>query len=225
MALFRYKGFEAKFVIGNVDIEIEKAVNSGKIVVVPEKDMYYYGWYGTGYIILNPETGEAAYMISGNLCGGEAAGSLPWMIFTILTAVAAVFALVVYAYGLWCSVYALMGVVLTLNQGISILDICIILLSFAGAIFSVMEMESLGMDIITYLTTGSIEGGMKIIKEGFEAGVLFLIFEVAMPKLLQGVVAKFESTKFFEFISKKWGGKTINLRRMLDLRIRITIRM
>ncbi|MBE5959437.1 MAG: hypothetical protein E7254_11325 [Lachnospiraceae bacterium] len=50
--------------------EIEKALDNGKIVIVPEKNMYYYDWYGTGYVILNPQTGEASYMISGGLCGG-----------------------------------------------------------------------------------------------------------------------------------------------------------
>jgi hypothetical protein len=45
--------------------EIEKALDNGKIVIVPGKNMYYYDWYGTGYVILNPQTGEAAYMISG----------------------------------------------------------------------------------------------------------------------------------------------------------------
>ncbi|MCR5835685.1 MAG: hypothetical protein K6G88_04190 [Lachnospiraceae bacterium] len=44
--------------------EIEKALDNGKIVIVPEKNMYYYDWYGTGYVILNSQTGEAAYMIS-----------------------------------------------------------------------------------------------------------------------------------------------------------------
>ena len=28
------------------------------MVIVPEKEMYYYGFNGTEYIILNPDTGE-----------------------------------------------------------------------------------------------------------------------------------------------------------------------
>lgn len=71
--------------------EIEKALNNGKTVIVPEKSIQYYDWNGTGYITLNPETGEAAYMISGGLCGGESSQDLAMTLFTIIVAVAAIY--------------------------------------------------------------------------------------------------------------------------------------
>ncbi len=67
----------------NLDTEIEKlntdeatkqevinAVNSGKVVTIPAKNITMGDWHGTGYIVTNPETGAGAYMISGGLNGG-----------------------------------------------------------------------------------------------------------------------------------------------------------
>jgi hypothetical protein len=49
---------------------IRGAVASGMVVTIPEKNIQYYNWSGVGYIVLNPETGAGAYMISGGLAGG-----------------------------------------------------------------------------------------------------------------------------------------------------------
>jgi len=48
-----------------IKTNIQNAVNQGKKVKVSEREISYKGWTGTGYIILDPETGEGAYMISG----------------------------------------------------------------------------------------------------------------------------------------------------------------
>jgi len=56
-----------------VKSSIECAVNSGMEVIVPGSNIEYNGWEGIGYIVLNPETGEGAYMIEG--IGG---GWLAW---------------------------------------------------------------------------------------------------------------------------------------------------
>jgi hypothetical protein len=50
---------------------IRGAVASGMVVTIPEKNIQYYNWSGVGYIVLNPETGAGAYMISGGLAGGH----------------------------------------------------------------------------------------------------------------------------------------------------------
>lgn len=53
---------------------VQQAVNAGKIVTV-HTDMITYGeWEGFGYIVTTPETGGAAYMISGGLNGGSSDG-------------------------------------------------------------------------------------------------------------------------------------------------------
>lgn len=60
--------------------KIKQVVKNGKTVVVPEEDIYYYEWKGTGYIILDTETFAAAYMISGGICGGSTFSKLAFSI-------------------------------------------------------------------------------------------------------------------------------------------------
>lgn len=51
--------------------DLANAVNAGKIVTVSKSSVSYNGWTGAGYIIINPETGAGAYMITGGLSGGD----------------------------------------------------------------------------------------------------------------------------------------------------------
>jgi hypothetical protein len=60
--------------------DIKNAVNAGKTVVVPQQNITYYNWTGTGYMVMDSVTGSAAYMISTSLINGGyciAAGGLP----------------------------------------------------------------------------------------------------------------------------------------------------
>jgi hypothetical protein len=52
--------------------DIVNAVNSGRIVTVPKKNIFYEGYEGVGYIVLDPETGSANYLISGGVSGVKA---------------------------------------------------------------------------------------------------------------------------------------------------------
>jgi len=60
--------------------DIENAINAGMKILIPQSDVTYNQWVGTGYIVMNPDTGAAGYMISGGLAGGgtsaSASGSL-----------------------------------------------------------------------------------------------------------------------------------------------------
>jgi hypothetical protein len=49
--------------------DIQNAVNAGKIVTVSKNDITFNGWTGCGYIIIDPNTGAGAYMISGGFNG------------------------------------------------------------------------------------------------------------------------------------------------------------
>jgi hypothetical protein len=55
---------------GDVKSDIQNAVKAGKIVDVQKTNVTYNGWTGCGYIIVDPNTGAAAYMISDGLNGG-----------------------------------------------------------------------------------------------------------------------------------------------------------
>lgn len=150
-------------------------------------------------------------MISGGLCGGESSQDLAMTLFTIIVAVAAIFAIAVFVYFAWSAIAAMIGVALTISEGISILDTCIILLSMAGAIFSITEAGNVGIDAYEYIIDPSVENGSDILRKAVEAGAMFLIFEVAMPRLISSVSAKinFDESGFYKFVTKKWGGKTI----------------
>ncbi len=54
----------------SVKNDIRNFVNAGRTVTIPEKSIQYYGWSGTGYIVMDLETGSAGYMISGGIAGG-----------------------------------------------------------------------------------------------------------------------------------------------------------
>lgn len=54
----------------SVLIEINSALNVGKEVITHTNEVNIAGWSGAGYIILDPETGDGAYKISGGLNGG-----------------------------------------------------------------------------------------------------------------------------------------------------------
>ena len=49
--------------------DIQSAVNAGKVVTVSKTDITFNGWTGCGYIIIDPNTGAGAYMISGGMNG------------------------------------------------------------------------------------------------------------------------------------------------------------
>jgi len=53
--------------------DIRSAVNSGYVVMVPQRNVQYFDWVGVGYIVLDPSTGSAGYMISGGIAGGAMA--------------------------------------------------------------------------------------------------------------------------------------------------------
>ena len=54
-----------------VKTDIRNAVNGGRIVTIPKNNMTLGQWNGVGYIVLDPETGAAGYMISGGIAGGS----------------------------------------------------------------------------------------------------------------------------------------------------------
>ncbi len=58
----------------DVKTDIVNALNRNLQVTVPQRDIQVNQWKGVGYIIENPLTGEAAYLISGGLAGGSLTG-------------------------------------------------------------------------------------------------------------------------------------------------------
>ncbi len=65
-------------VSANVKQEIRSAVNSGKTVIIPEREITINHWSGIGYMVLDTDTFACGYMISGGLAGGSM--TIPQMI-------------------------------------------------------------------------------------------------------------------------------------------------
>jgi hypothetical protein len=70
-----------------VKADIQNAINAGKNVIIPQQEVAYYTLTGIGYIILDSQTGAAAYMISTRLSGGGqcvAAGGLTAILLALI---------------------------------------------------------------------------------------------------------------------------------------------
>lgn len=50
--------------------EVQLALNNGKEITIHEQPINEFGWTGTGYVIVDPETGAGAYKIGGGENGG-----------------------------------------------------------------------------------------------------------------------------------------------------------
>lgn len=55
----------------SVKDSIRDAVNQGWVVRAPQRTFSYNGWNGVGFIVSDPATGSGAYLLEGNLNGGE----------------------------------------------------------------------------------------------------------------------------------------------------------
>ena len=55
---------------GSVERTVRNGVNAGRIVVIPQRQFEKDGFRGIGFVVLDPETGAAAYQISSALAGG-----------------------------------------------------------------------------------------------------------------------------------------------------------
>ncbi len=53
-----------------VEDDIVNGINAGKEVTIPQGEVSLGQWSGVGYIVEDPQTGAAAYLISGGLAGG-----------------------------------------------------------------------------------------------------------------------------------------------------------
>ncbi len=55
----------------DTNLDIINAVNAGKTVIVSKTNITFGQWTGAGYIVIDPVTGAASYMISRSLGGGD----------------------------------------------------------------------------------------------------------------------------------------------------------
>jgi len=83
-----------------IKADISTAVAQGKVVIVPESEIQHDNYRGVGYIVEDPETGAAAYLISGGLAGGGLFDCLPDLV-PILVFILAIIAIAALLWWLW----------------------------------------------------------------------------------------------------------------------------
>ncbi|MCR2803637.1 transglutaminase domain-containing protein [Paenibacillus soyae] len=152
-----------------VKSDITNAVNQGRIAIIPEHNIQFYDWNGTGYIVLDPNTGAAGYMLSGGTAGGSSALAVG------LAALVAIIDLVLMIL----STAALLAAG-TLVGGILGLVMLALTISFAIQIMDLM---------MQYYLYGDSEAGQALITEAI-IGILAAIGGGILAKVLPGL-AKF----------------------------------
>lgn len=50
---------------------LREAIDEGRVVTVPQRDIQHHAWVGTGWIAMDESTGYAGYMLSGSISGGS----------------------------------------------------------------------------------------------------------------------------------------------------------
>ncbi|HSB52881.1 MAG TPA: hypothetical protein VLD58_00930, partial [Gemmatimonadales bacterium] len=83
-----------------VKADIMNAISSGKTVVVPQSEIQHDNYRGVGYIVEDPDTGAAAYLISGGLAGGGLFDCLPDLV-PVLVIILAIILLALLFWWLW----------------------------------------------------------------------------------------------------------------------------
>ena len=88
-----------------VKTDISTAVSQGKTVIISESEIRHDNYRGVGYIVEDPETGAAAYLISGGLAGGGLFDCLPDLV-PILIIILAIILLAILLWWLWPAIAA-----------------------------------------------------------------------------------------------------------------------
>jgi hypothetical protein len=117
----------------DVIANIQDAINTGDIVIAPKTNITSNGWTGCGYIIIDPNTGSSAYMISGGQSGAAIAIGFGMAVLVIATfaglggsviGLIAIFLAPIYtALLLWLMVFATKVCRVTILKGLIVMEI------------------------------------------------------------------------------------------------------
>ncbi|CAG0931398.1 hypothetical protein TFLX_02136 [Thermoflexales bacterium] len=138
-----------------VESAIVTALNQGKIVTVSERELQVNDWSGVGYLVLDPATGAAGYLISGGLAGNVStiSGGSLWDVLTTIGAYAwLAINLGLDLWGVWAGIALLLVPEPTL------------LTKLAGIALIVGNLVSLGFDVadLSDLLSGDVSAQQYI---------------------------------------------------------------
>ncbi len=165
---------------------MKSAVNRGLTVIIPERGMEWDDWEGTGYLILNPETGAGEYMISGGLSGGSTSTAVTIAGICAIIAQIAMIALLSIMVGSLIS--AFFGAIL-LMQIYYIVCMLITLVSLV----SMTERAGAMIDAVMQYASGNASGDEYILREFLETTIdlaelvmYMAMFDYALGKISGG---------------------------------------
>ena len=164
-------------VSSSVKNDIRNAVNSGKIVTIPKQEIRYYDWQGAGYIVMDPETGAAGYMISGGLAGGSVAIDIA-----------------VTLVGLIALVWAIFDVITIAMAFLAATNPFLIVLFFGLYVLSVINVLMVLENILMYWQTGDYQYASALFTDllmNIAFAGIFKVLEVIAP----GIKALFKGVK------------------------------
>ena len=171
---------------------VKSAVNRGLTVIIPERGMEWDDWEGTGYLILNPETGAGEYMISGGLSGGSTSTAVTIAGICAIIAQIAMIALLSIMVGSLIS--AFFGAIL-LMQIYYIVCMLITLVSLV----SMTERAGAMIDAVMRYASGNASGDEYILREFLETTIdlaelvmYMAMFDYALGKISGGTTGGIE---------------------------------
>ncbi len=139
----------------SVESTIVDALNRGRVVTVSERELRVNDWSGVGFIVLDPTTGAAGYLISGGLAGtiSTISGGSLWDILTTIGAYA--WLAINFGLDLW-GVWA--GIALLLTPEPTLLT------KILGIALIVGNLVALGFDVadLSDLVSGDISASQYI---------------------------------------------------------------
>ncbi len=161
--------------------DLRAEVASGKIVVIPAKELSVNDWNGTGYIVLDPSSGAGSYMINGGLTGGELSGGAITGVVTLEMLL-----------GLVCSAYVevvlFKGIIATMNMmaGAPLISVVGGYIITALAIVSIFVTFAKTYEMILaytdFMATGDLDAAYDVFRIACELGIGALLFAL-MAKL------------------------------------------
>lgn len=152
--------------------DVENAVAAGKVVVVPQREFVKDGFTGVGYLVLDPETGAGAYLISGGVAGGAFIISLLLFLLALLLlflpAFAPELALLAFLAGLAVAALSAFNDFLGFNN---IPDLAPELRDMAPVLFAALFAFSVIVAAGAFFT-GAVSAGL-LLTAAIAAGVIF----------------------------------------------------
>jgi len=145
--------------------DIQNAVNAGKTVTVSQSDITFNDWTGVGYIIIDPDTGAGAYMISGGTNGA-------WILLGTLAGTLAMFGIILMASTILLGAPALLALFGAILVGLSV-----------GVVLSQLIPDNLQIRTL-------INEVLQTFISGILAGTLFALLPfISMPTMILLLIA------------------------------------